>query len=383
MKSVQTKGKTEFDSNKRFYAISAVVIVVLIAVIIIIAVNLDKKDDGLIAMDYKDPNGNVTATVDRSLMSLMIAMSNYENGTSAITDKTMWEQKIPGSEITYKDVIRADATAKVEALLKAEYLHDNVYGIEFNDEQKKSVEDTVNSMISAFGSKKKLEVELSKYETDIDALKRFIELWLKESTLSKTMYSEGSNLEITDGDVKKFFSENYCIADYIYISLTDGQKTTGEYIPLTDEELAEKKTLASNIYNEVISGAVEFRTAMETYSEGQYGDVYPEGYFVPYNGTAEGLHADVTAKVQAMAVDEIAMIETKSPAGIYIIKKHPMNAELYKTKEGFGENLKFALKYDNYLKQLETADGVDIHEDVINSIDPSVIPPFNIDEYFG
>ena len=122
---------------------------------------------------------------------------------------------------------------------------------------------------------------------------------------------------------------------------------------------------------------------METYSEGQYGDVYPEGYFVPYNGTAEGLHADVTAKVQAMAVDEIAMIETKSPAGIYIIKKHPMNAELYKTKEGFGENLKFALKYDNYLKQLETADGVDIHEDVINSIDPSVIPPFNIDEYFG
>lgn len=394
MKSVenndkQVSNKPESNSNnnksnnKLFYGIIAAILLIFVVVITIFAVKGCKADGSDIAMDYKDPNGNVTATVDRSFLCLMVAMSNHENGTATITDKTLWDQAIPGTEITYRDVIRADATAKVEALLKAEYLHDCVYNIDFNDEQKKSVEDTIKVITNKFGSKKDLEAELSKYETDIESLERFIVLYLKEQTLNQTLYSEGSILEITDADVKNFFSENYCIADYIYINLTGGQKDTGEYIPLDDEAYAEKKEKATTAYNQVISGAMDFKAAMAEYSEADYSNVFPEGYFVPYNGTAQGLHSDVASKVQAMAVDSIEMMETKQPEGIYIVKKYPMNAELYKTKEGFGDNLRYALKYDDYLKQLETADGVEIYEDVINSIDPSVIPAFNIDTYLG
>ena len=369
-KQMSNKSNNTPSNNKLFYGIIAAILLIFVVVITIFAVKGCKADGSDIAMDYKDPNGNVTASVDRSFMCLMVAMSNHENGTVAITDKTLWDQSIPGTEITYRDVIRADATAKAEALLKAEFLHDCVYNIDFNDEQKKSVEDTIKAITNKFGSKKDLEAELSKYETDIEALERFIVLYLKEQTLNQTLYSEGSILEITDADVKNFFSENYCIADYIFINLTD-------------EEYSAKKELATTAYNQVISGAMDFKAAMAEYSEADYSSIFPEGYFVPYNGTAQGLHPDVASKVQAMAVDSVEMIQTKQPESIYIVKKHPMNAELYKTREGFGENLKYALRYDNYLKQLETADGVEIYEDVINTIDPSDIPAFNIDTYLG
>lgn len=336
------------------------------------------SDKGNAVMEYKDPSGKVMSSVDQSFLSFVIAIINYQHGADSLTDASVWDMSVSeGSDTTVRDLIRTEAVSYAKALLQAEYLSDYVYGIGFSDEQEDSLDSAIESMSASMGGQKAFEAFLSTYGTNVASVRRFMLLQTKYSTLQTALYTKGSGMDITDAEVKNFFAENYMIADYICILLTGGVKDDGTSIPLSSQEIEEKKALAKNVVNQLQSGAIEFKTAMETYSDADYSSVYPDGYFIPVNGTAQGLNDFVSDAVREMETDEIRSVETSN--AIYIINKRPMNAELYNSKEGFADALRSALSSEDFMKQLETADGIVLYQDAINALDPAVIPAFNVD----
>lgn len=351
-------------------------------VLIITAFSSCGKDSTKYALEYKDASGKTTAGISQSFLSFVIATLNYQHGADSITDKSVWDMKVEeNADTTVRDILRAEAVSYAKMLLQAEYLHDLVYAIGLDEQREDAVSKAVDALVSAYGSQDNLKSFLSTYGAGIDDLRRYLELSVKQSTLEEFLYSSDTGSAITDEKVKAFFAENYNIADYVFISLTGGTKDDGSTIPLTNEEIAEKKALADGVYNMLLGGGLEFDEAMESYSEADYSSVYPDGYFIPNSGTAQGLNNEITEAVREMQVGEIRRVETAT--AIYIVTKRPMNAELYKTKEGFGENLRSALESDDFIKQLATADGVVINEGVVSELDPAAIPSLDMASLAG
>lgn len=330
------------------------------------------------ALDYKDANGKVTGSVDQSLLSLIIAMINYQHGADAISDSSLWDMEIDESGTTFKEVVRAEACSYAKMLLCAEYLNDNVYGLGFSDKQQDSVDKAIESASNSKGSRDNLLTYLSNYGSSIESLERFMVLSVKLNTLKTYLYSESGPYAVTDAEIKNFFAENYNVADFVCIRLTGEEKDDGTTVPMTDDEKEEKKNLAKNILNQISAGVLSFEEAMSNYSEADYSSVYPEGLLIPNNGTAQGINESVSEAVRTMAEEDVDIVETQS--AVFIVKKQRMNAELYKSKEGLAESLKQALENEDFMKQLETADGVNLYEDVAKTLDPSLIPAFNADD---
>lgn len=336
------------------------------------------SSDTKVALEYKDANGKVTGSIDQSLLSLIIAVINYQLGADSFSDSSMWDMEIDESGTTVKDVVRAEACSYAEMLLRAEYLNDYVYGYGFSDKQQDSVDKKIDSAAERKGSKDNLKTYLSGYGSSIESLERFMVLETKLGTLQENLYSEKGPFAVTDAEVKNFFAENYNIADFVCILLTGEEKDDGTTVPMSDEEKEEKRIHAKNILNQISAGAIDFEEAMANYSEADYTSVYPDGLLIPNNGTAQGINEEVSEKVRTMAEGDVDYVETQN--AIYIVKKQKMNAELYRSKTGLAENLKQALESEDFTKQLATADGAQLYKDVANSLDPSLIPAFNVDD---
>lgn len=105
----------------------------------------------------KDSDGKESAGIDRNLLSLIVAVVNYQLGADSLEDD-MWDMEYQeGNGTTVKEIVIAQSRAYAEGLLQAEYLCDKVYKIGLSDKQKDSVSSYISSLSAAYGSKKSLE----------------------------------------------------------------------------------------------------------------------------------------------------------------------------------------------------------------------------------
>ena len=330
-----------------------------------------------VAMEYK-LNEKAVSQADISLFSLVTAIVNFQLGTNALTPE-MWDMAYQeGNDTTVRDIVSAQAKAYLKGLLQAEYLCDYAYGIGMSDVQKDSVETYINALSQSFGSEKQLENYLSAYGTDVDALRQYMTLVIKQDTLYKSFYSEGG-IRYEDVRAKKsaYFEENFHIADHILIKYSGELKDDGTEVPLTDEEKAQKLEEAKSLYNAVNAGLLDFDETLETYNEDTYKLGYPFGYFVPETFYWSGISPDVQDAVCEMNVGEIRFVNTDE--GAYIIRKNEMNSALYASNGAFETYLESTLSQEDFLAECEKADGVVIHEEALSGIDASKIMPFDID----
>lgn len=349
--------------------ILAVCVIAVCAVIAACFFLLGNKDSGA-AIEYRDPNGVVTASVDQKFMSLMMGIINYQYGTDSLAYEA-WDEDVLGDGNTLRDYFTQLSTQYAQMLLKSEYISDYIYGIGFSDEQKEDVDDKIESYISSYGSEDMFENYLSAYGTDIGALRRFMELSAKQNTLMSLLYDS-----ITDEEKAEYFANNYYIADHVMIKLEGEKKDDGTVTPLTSEQRAEKIAYANGVFNEIRSGLRDFDTAVYEIGEDTYKLAFPDGYFIPKSGNSN-LDAKVIDNIRTMKDGEMRLVETEK--AVFIVRKNKMDGNLCLASADFSGILASTLAQNEFLMQCEAVADAVVIDEVMSQLDPSVIAPFDID----
>ena len=332
------------------------------------------------ALVYNDDGGKTVSYIDQKLYSLITAVVNFQLGTTAL-DEAMWDMPYQeGNTTTVKDIVVAQSTAYAKGLLQAEYLCDKVYGIGLSKEQLNSIDSYVANISSTLGSDKNLENSLSVYGTDTASLKRYMELVLKQDTLYQSLYSEnGIRREKIEERKPVYFSEHFVISDHILVKYSGGTKDDGTEIPLGEEQKQEKKAFAKSLYNEIVNGLRDFDKALEEFNEDTYKLGYPFGYFVPDTFYWTGISEDVQDASLSMKEGEIRFVDTEE--GAYIIRRNKMDSSLYASNGNFATYMDAQVSQEDFLSVCDKADGVEVLKEVVAEVNPSLIPPFDIDSF--
>lgn len=337
------------------------------------------KKDEKIAMQYKGSDGKVVSQIDQKLMSLIVAVVNFQLGADSLEDE-MWDMAYQeGNDTTVRQIVMAQSTAYAKGLLQAEYLSDKVYNIGLSDKQKDSIDSYISEMSSVYGSKKNFENALSVYGADVAALERYMELILKQDTLFESFYSEqGLRRNELEKAKPEYFGEHFVIADHILLKYSGGTKDDGTTIPISEEEKEKKREMAKTLYNEITNGVRDFDEALAEFSEDTYKLGYPFGYFVPDTFYWSGISKEVQDAAHEMKTDEIRFIDTED--GAYIIRKNEMNPSLYASNGDFETYIEASISQEDFLSVCDTADGAEIFDEIINELNPMRIPSFDIDK---
>lgn len=305
------------------------------------------------------------AAMQKTMYAEMV--ESYGGDWSAVVNSNTGE--------TFSDMLYQITIKSGESSLACEYMHDNIYGLSLTDEQKASVDNQINSLISSVGSKANLEEKLSEYSADIDTLERYFELSLKQSNLYTLFYSEGGEFEITDEMIKDYFEDNYAIVTHIFFSTAPKQKADGTAVSLTEEEIAAKRSAAENVYNRILAGE-DFYELKAQYSEDSYeSEYYPNGFFVTADTT---FPTEFTVAALEMKEGEYRLVESEG-SGIHVMLKLPMDASLYNSDTSVYTLIREQLTaVDFEARVAENTDLVTRVEEQLALLNVDVVPEFSL-----
>ena len=314
--------------------ILAACIVVLICVVLTFYFVLNKKEEPN-AMEFYINEGQVTGSASREFLSLCVADINYQL-----------------SGLGIEEVDRHTfALENLSILLRAEHLFDNVYNWELTDKQKKSIDEKIEKCIDKYGSEKKFESHLEKYQTNIDALRRYLELNEKQSLVRYSFISG-----VTQKEMQEYFASNYVVFDAVAIPVSEDDKTCTEAYALCER---------------IKSGEMTIDDAKAIYGA----DVRTTFYSSKNND--EKLPASVYDKIWGMRSGEIDIAQTSTEC--YILQKMDTTAEYLGKNESLGNKIKDVLGERNFALECETMyDYIHVIEDVANRVLPDDSPALNI-----
>lgn len=274
---------------------------------------------------------------------------------------------------TFSDMLYELVIKSAKSSLVCEYLHDNVYGLSLTDEQKQSIDNQVQSMAENYGSKELLEEQLSKYSADIDTLKRYFELSIKQANLYNAFYSETGVHKISDEQIMKYFEDNYSVVTHIYFNTVSKVKPDGTAVSLTEEEKAQKETIAKEVYNRVLAGE-DFFELRTQYSEDAYeSEYYPNGFFVTYDTS---FPTDFTVASMEMQVGDLRYVDSDG-SGIHIIRKLPMDAQLYNNDQTVYLTIKQNLCGSDFDERIaQYFEVINVDEEQLLKLNIKVVPEF-------
>lgn len=323
------------------------------------------------AMYMKD-GGSVSV----NFMYLLAAVQKSMYASVAEANGGDWDTVVNYEKGTTLANLLEDVTYKAaQSSLICEYLHDTVYGLTLSDTQKKAIDEQMDSLVSKAGSKQKLEEQLSAYSADTKAMRRYLELTVKQVALYSYFYGEGGIYAISEDAVRDSFKENYHIVTHIYFDLSAKRKEDGTSVSLTNEEKAEKRALAEEVYNRILAGE-DFYTLKEAYSEDAYeSEYYPNGFFVTGDTT---FPTEFTMAAIEMEVGEYRLtVSDESANGIHILYKLPMDESLYNTNSSVYSTIKEKLITADFDTRLaEYADAVAVNEEEMAKVNVRIVPEY-------
>lgn len=329
---------------------------------------------GQAVVEYK-VNGKTQGSIDTGFMYFWISFqksmyssvaSNYEDGWEHIVD----DEK--GNDLY--DLLLTESKESARKLLAIEYMHDKEYKLKLSDEVEKELHNQLESYVSLYGSVQVLESELSKYGASINTLRRYFQLMLKQNALLEHLYGkEGKELPSNE-EIKAFFKDNYVIVDHIFFSLAGGVKEDGTVVSMPEEDIQKQREKAREVYNRITALGEDFDTLKEEYTEDIYVEqYYPHGFFVT-NDSA--FPAEFTGAVMTLSVGEVSIVEN-AQSGIHIVKRLPMDENLYNAYDDVYANLVSAVSSENFTKLItERAQNAVVNDALFEDYDPSVIEAF-------
>ena len=319
--------------SKKNVAILAVCVLVTVVAIFAFFNFLNSKNDEN-AIEFSATPGGSSTKVSRGFLNLLIADMKH-NGISAQEDMVDY------------------AVESACIYLESEYYCDEVYGVSLDEQQQNSIDEAINKLVEKHGSKKNLEKYLSGYGTNIEALRRYFELSLKQSNVLSFL-----ERSVTLDQMKDYFADNYMSVDVVVVF---------------DSE--EKGDLVNDVYGMVKGGEITLEEARELYSNEQLKD-YKAAYYISKTNI-EGLDEELFGKIQSMREHEISVLDCGSFG--YIIRRNPADTDAFVQNEDLYNGIRSAVKEQLYKSVCDAAsEGISINESVIKKIDPSEISSLNI-----
>lgn len=287
--------------------------------------------------------------------------------SSQLEDNEMiWEaQDASGTSVA--DALKADVLEDVQRLLYFQkYAADQGYVL--GDEQKKTIKEGLNEMISQFDDKRAFNKEMKKYGIDYDEMYNY---YLIQSLAAKgedLLFGEDGTMKVTEEAAKKYYNDKYVTVGCIFINTKNKTFPNGKVVVLPADEKAAKEALAADVFSRAQAGE-DFDALAAEYSDqpsitlekSQEGYTFTTGGFV--NGDAEN-------RAFSMKKGEIARVDTDG--GVYILQRRALNASYY---ENASEEI---LEQLTDLKKYSLINGVaeefEMNEEFLNSLDIKALP---------
>lgn len=222
-----------------------------------------------------------------------------------------WQTEVDGKNAveTAKDTAMEQVILTKLKCLKAEELN-----VSLTDEEKESINQQIGSQISEMGGRSVFQAELKNIGTNEDAYIAFMEDMYLASKVDSAL-SEMPEYSVSEDEARENVKNTYIRAKHILISTVDA--TTGA--ALSDEEKAEAKAKADDIYKQISDGA-DFDTLMNENSQDPGLANSPDGYEFG-KGQMVKEFEDASFALEVGEVSE----PIESSFGYHIIKREAIN----------------------------------------------------------
>ncbi|WP_077532977.1 peptidylprolyl isomerase [Massiliimalia massiliensis] len=225
--------------------------------------------------------------------------SNFDQG-----DENYWEEN--------EDQIASLKTLASQYLLNsyAVSLLAEEEGVALTEDEKKTVDDTIQSMIEQYGSEEKMEEALDQSNLTSDVYRKLMENNLLSEKLFEQLYGDQILENVND--------ENYFCAKHILVKFDDEDAKTHK------EELEAAQKLLKRAQD-----GEDFDTLIEEYGEDPGMTSTPQGYYFDINGQTPdggGLVEEFYKATQALEINGISDI-VETSYGYHIIKRMPLDMD--------------------------------------------------------
>jgi len=296
-------------------------------------------------------------------------------------DADFWNQEHEGKTLAQTNFDYVEEYCKM--LLITDYFC-NKYGLNMTNEANEKIDDLIEEIKLHFGGEDLLAIELTKYGIKIQDMRKYYENYERSELLRNYWYGENGTMKIPESDVRAKFFDNYNKVDvmeysyyttdetgnnipFVYNDFTNAEirdyfdnnfvkvkhilysTVDNNQEPLTDEEVEQAEKDATDSYNAIKSGEVEFDDKTDETQDGNVEYVFTYNFMVDEFEEASF----------EMEPDEVRLVETEF--GFHIIKKFATTDEDF---EGKRDEVKHAMskarmaeKANKMYEELESGDA--------------------------
>lgn len=325
-----------------------------VALVLLLGLSSCGKPDA--ALVYKGENGK-TAALSKPFFSLWMSIQKSTYSYLA-TDESAWDKTftLSGESKTLSELVKEQSVESAKKLLAGVYLFDNVYRMKLTNEMKDDITKQVSDLMTEnkFTTKNQLNEYLSKFGADEATLKEYFTDISKYDLLYKYAVGDGKLVKATVEEEKDYFEQNYTIISHIFFNTGTVSKSDGTVIAMTDEQRTAQQKKADEVLLKAQAGE-KFDELRVLYTEDAYGEtLYPMGFYVTKDDTYTAEFQNAAFDMKENEIRKVESTSNKNAVGIHIMKKLPMDKDLYKTYPDIEEKIKtnvLAEKFDTFIKK--------------------------------
>ncbi len=239
----------------------------------------------------------------------------------------------------------------------------NEYGLELTQDDLDEVELSTSSVWSYYQTTFE---GLGIAKTSFD--QAFTQYNAKFEKVMTAAYGEGGELELADGEMEQYFTDNYYDYDYFYASLSKTDED-GNSVDLSDEEKEKMMDQLNGYVEELNNGETDMDAAASDFA---YLWVRDSTYNAPGPTKPENINADLRDAIEGLQEGKATLVE--SSAGYYVVRRLPI-ADAYQNVIS-NENDKYTLladmksdEFNDYvMEQAANVEGIELNQEAIDSI---------------
>ncbi len=208
------------------------------------------------------------------------------------------------------------------------------FALSFSESLKDDIDEHVDGLIEAYGTRAELEEVLGEYGLNIKTLKTIYYAENKLTAVNEYLFGENGIKAVTDNDREKYYEENYYCADWIYIYTKsepvkgeDGGYITdasGNYVmeELSEERKAEQEAKLAELNAKLEEGKTDFITLRTKYTEHDLENFksFPDGVNISMNDLAYG--TEFLKNLKSIEIGKYTSFEDEY--GTYVIKRREL-----------------------------------------------------------
>lgn len=243
----------------------------------------------------------------------------------------------------------------------------NELGLELTQDELDTAQSSTDSMWSYYKSsmesmgvaKESFHLAFSLYNT-------------KYQRVMKALYGKDGEMEISDDELKTYFTDNYYSYEYFTASLTKTDDD-GNSIDMTDDEKAEAKSKLEDYVKKINAGDMSVEDAASEYAEDALGSAENSTYYAPSPTLADNM-SNTTLKDAIEGAEDNTAVLAETTTSYYVVRRLPISEKFAEVNED--ETQRFSLisemkgdEFADYVtEQAESVEGVEINEKALNRI---------------